>query len=91
MGKSNNTDSCCSVETIKPVVDSCCPSEAKKVVVVDDCCGGGAEKAIVNAITATNIEVGTPKTTFKVLNMDCPDEIKAIKEFTRTLFRNKNS
>ncbi|MBY0414252.1 MAG: HAD-IC family P-type ATPase, partial [Bdellovibrionales bacterium] len=122
MGKSNKTDSCCSVETVKPVVDSCCPNETKKVVaddcyavevkstsvesccaeespfavlnnccaveakeviVVDDCCGGGAEKVIVNAITATNIEAGTPKTTFKVLNMDCPDEIKAINDALR--------
>lgn len=110
MEKNNKNESCCAVETVKPIVDNCCPSvtkkvvdndcyaveespfavlnnccavEAKEVVVVDDCCGGGAEKVIVNAITATNIEAGTPKTTFKVLNMDCPDEIKAINDALR--------
>ena len=91
-------DSCCPSETKKVVDDDCCAVEESpfavlnnndccaveaKEVVVYDCCGGGAEKVIVNAITATNIEAGTPKTTFKVLNMDCPDEIKAINDALR--------
>ncbi len=91
-------DSCCPSETKKVVGEDCCAVEESpfsvlnnndccaveaKEVVVDDCCGGGAEKVIVNAITATNIEAGTPKTTFKVLNMDCPDEIKAINDALR--------
>jgi Cd2+/Zn2+-exporting ATPase len=76
---------CCAVEESPFAVlnnNDCCAVEAKEVV-VGDCCGGGAEKAIVNAITSTNIEAGTPKTTFKVLNMDCPDEIKAINDALR--------
>jgi Cd2+/Zn2+-exporting ATPase len=63
-------------------IDSCCASESKKPVVVD-CCGGGAESVIANAISSSNIQSGTPKTTFKVLNMDCPDEIKAINDALR--------
>lgn len=63
-------------------VDSCCSSEPKNPV-FDDCCGGGAENVIVNAISSSNIQSGTPKTTFKVLNMDCPDEIKAINDALR--------
>ena len=46
----------------------------------DSCCGSDTEKIITNAITSSHIEAGTPKTTFKVLNMDCPDEIKAIND-----------
>ena len=46
----------------------------------DSCCGSHTEKVITNAIASTNIEAGTPKTTFKVLNMDCPDEIKALND-----------
>ncbi len=81
--KSTSVESCCAEESPFAVLNNCCAVEAKEVVVVDDCCGGGAEKVIVNAITATNIEAGTPKTTFKVLNMDCPDEIKAINDALR--------
>lgn len=91
-------DSCCPSETKKVVGNDCCAVEESpfailnnndccaveaKEVIVDDCCGGGAEKVIVNAITSVNIEAGTPKTTFKVLNMDCPDEIKAINDALR--------
>ena len=44
------------------------------------CCAGNTEHVIDNAITSTNINSETPKTIFKVLNMDCPDEIKAIND-----------
>ena len=45
-----------------------------------NCCAGNEEHVISNAITSINIKPETPKTTFKVLNMDCPDEIKAIND-----------
>lgn len=49
------------------------------------CCGGGCgtEKIIVDEISSKKIKIGTPQTTFKVLNMDCPDEIKAINDALR--------
>lgn len=87
--------SCCPPEESKSVVDDCCSTESSFVVLnnnsnccapvieVDDCCGGGTEKIVTNAITSENIDSGTPKTTFKVLNMDCPDEIKAINDALR--------
>lgn len=80
----NNKDSCCASESPFTVLknDNCC-APAVVESVVDDCCGGGTEKVITNAISSTNIEAGTPKTTFKVLNMDCPDEIKAINDALR--------
>ena len=43
-------------------------------------CCAGHEQVIENAITSENIDTNSPKTTFKVLNMDCPDEIKAIND-----------
>lgn len=60
---------------------SCCAPAP--VVVVDSCCGGTTEAVITNAISSSNIDSGSPKTTFKVLNMDCPDEIKAINDALR--------
>lgn len=77
----NNKDSCCPSESPFAILNNsnCC----EPVVEVDDCCGGGTEKVVTNAIVATNIEAGTPTTTFKVLNMDCPDEIKAINDALR--------
>ncbi|MEA9355797.1 cation-translocating P-type ATPase [Bacteriovorax sp. PP10] len=46
------------------------------------CCGGGSQ-AIAEEITSKNISSDDLKTTFKVLNMDCPDEIKAINDALR--------
>ena len=47
-----------------------------------NCCSGGAhvEHVISNGITSNNISADSLQTTFKVLNMDCPDEIKAIND-----------
>lgn len=53
------------------------------VVVVDTCCGGSTEAVLTDAIWSTDIESGSPVTVFKVLNMDCPDEIKAINDALR--------
>ena len=65
----DSSDSCCSGEVAKPVIDKCCTGETATVA--------------MNSISASNIETGTPKTTFKVLNMDCPDEIKVINDVLR--------
>lgn len=46
------------------------------------CCGGGSH-AVAEEITSKNISSDDLKTTFKVLNMDCPDEIKAINDALR--------
>lgn len=46
------------------------------------CCGGGSP-VIADEITSKNISNDDLKTTFKVLNMDCPDEIKAINDALR--------
>jgi Cd2+/Zn2+-exporting ATPase len=46
------------------------------------CCGGGSP-VIADEITSKNISSDDLKTTFKVLNMDCPDEIKAINDALR--------
>lgn len=46
------------------------------------CCGGGSH-AIAEEITSKNISSDDLKTIFKVLNMDCPDEIKAINDALR--------
>lgn len=91
----NTKDSCCSTQSPfvvlnnKEVKDDCCApaveSHSHKHSHAhshqeDDCCGSGTESIITNAITSSNIAAGTPKTIFKVLNMDCPDEIKAIND-----------
>ena len=89
-----NNDTCCPSETKKSIKVDCCAEESPFAILnncgavedkapIDECCGSGAEKIITNAIVATNIEAGTPTTTFKVLNMDCPDEIKAINDALR--------
>lgn len=86
-GDKNNkesSDSCCGpAVVIAPVVHSHSHNHSHShghSHAVDDCCGSSTEKIITNAITSSHIEAGTPKTTFKVLNMDCPDEIKAIND-----------
>lgn len=79
-----NKDSCCASESPFAVLNnSACCGPVEEVQVVDSCCGGSTEKIITNAISTTNIEAGTPVTIFKVLNMDCPDEIKAINDALR--------
>lgn len=50
----------------------------------NNCCGGcPSDSPIIKEINSTTIDASSIKTNFKVLNMDCPDEIKAINDALR--------